>query len=325
MNFAVVGRNFVADWFIEASRCFDELCLYGVYSRSQSTAGEYAAKHGAKKTFTSLDDLCSDKNIDFVYIASPNICHEEQTTALLNSGKHVLVEKPAAPSADAFARMQKVAGKSGCVMMEAMMPAHMPATATLRSLLGEIGPVRRATLSYCQYSSRYDKYKNGIVENAFNPALCNGALMDIGVYCVHMAVMLFGTPETVAGGCMFLPRSIDGEGTLVLGYPDIIADIVYSKISDSVLPSQIQGEKGCILIDSMSRPKNLTLVMRDGSRREINSPAGRPDMYYELFDFIGQIKGVLEPRFNTYTYETLGITDKARGLMNIDFNKNNRR
>lgn len=65
--------------------------------------------------------------------------------------------------------------------------------------------------------------------------------------------------------------------------------------------------------------------MRDGSRREINSPAGRPDMYYELFDFIGQIKGVLEPRFNTYTYETLGITDKARGLMNIDFNKNNRR
>ena len=319
MNFAVIGRNFVADWFIEASRCFDKLCLYGVYSRNQKTAEEYAAKHGAKKAFTSLEALCGDKNIDFVYIASPNFCHEEQTIALLNAGKHVLVEKPAAPSAEAFRRMLNAAEKNGRVLMEAMIPAHTPSAQAIRGLLNEIGPVRRATLCYCQYSSRYDRFKNGLIENAFNPTLCNGALMDIGVYCLHMAVMLFGKPDSVTGSCMFLPQSIDGEGTIVLGYPNIMVDVLYSKISDSVLPSQIQGERGAILIDSMSRPRDLALVLRDGYRREVNSTGGKPDMYYELFDFIGLINGRKAPEFNAYTLDVLEIMDKARGLMDIDF------
>jgi predicted dehydrogenase len=320
MNFAVIGRNFVTDLFIESSRLFDELCLYGVFSRNQATADSFASKHGAIKTFVSLDDLCADKNIDFVYIASPNICHEEQSIALLNSGKHVLVEKPAAHCAEAFGRMLDAAERNGRVLMEAMMPAHMPLSSALHGALDEIGTVRRATLTYCQYSSRYDDFKRGIVQNAFDPTLCNGALTDIAVYCLHTAIMLFGAPETVVGGCVFLPRSIDGEGTIVLGYSDMIADIIYSKISDGVVPSQIQGEKGCVLIDSVARPKSLTIVSRGGGERKIYAAGEKPNMYYELFDFIKQINGHAMPRFNSYTLETLKVMDKARALMDIDFN-----
>ncbi len=319
MNYAVIGRNFVADWFIEAAGCFDELCLYGIYSRNEATGIEYASKHGAKKIFTSISSLCEDRDIDFVYIASPNVCHEEQAIALLNAGKHILVEKPAAPSADAFCRMSDAAKRNGCVLMEAMVPAHMPSVALLYKALAQIGTVRRATLTYCQYSSRYDKFKRGIIENAFKPELCNGSLMDIGVYCAHLAVLLFGEPQSVTGCCVFLPDSIDGEGTILLKYPDKLTELIYSKITDSALETQIQGENGSVFIDSMSRPKKFTVALRSGERTELDFFSDKPDMYYEIEDFIKQINGEKMPQFNSYTLTTLKIMDEARDIMNIKF------
>lgn len=54
----------------------------------------------------------------------------------------------------------------------------------------------KSIFEFCQYSSRYDRFKDGIIENAFNPALGNAAVSDIGVYCIHSLVRLFGTPKT---------------------------------------------------------------------------------------------------------------------------------
>ena len=119
LNFAVIGRNFVVDSFLEAASQHSEVNLLGVYSRKADTALEFANKHGASRTYTSIEALCADRDIDFVYIASPNICHEEQTMAILNSGKHVLVEKPASPTVEGFLRMTETAKKAGLVLMEA--------------------------------------------------------------------------------------------------------------------------------------------------------------------------------------------------------------
>lgn len=322
LNFAVIGRNFVVDSFLEAASSHEKVHLLGVYSRKEDTALEFAKKHGAERTYTSIDALCADDDIDFVYIASPNICHEEQTTAILNSGKHVLVEKPASPTLDGFERMAKAAKKNGCVLMEAMMPVHLPSFYKIKELLPRIGKVRRAEFSFCQYSSRYDKFKNGIVENAFDPTLCNGALMDIGIYCTEMLSALFGKPESVDGNCLFLKGSIDATGSIIAKYPEMIAVLNYSKITDSALFSQIQGEDGCILFDKASRPSKVLLKKRDGTEEIFDFNSEKHDMYYELDDFISAVEGSDISKFEEYTRNTLFITDEARRIMNIDFTKN---
>ena len=70
------------------------------------------------------------------------------------------------------------------------------------------GTIRRISFQYAKYSSRYDKFKEGIIENAFNPAFSNGALMDIGVYCVHPLVRLFGMPKKIIADSLLLSNGV---------------------------------------------------------------------------------------------------------------------
>ena len=128
--------------------------------------------------------------------------------------------------------------------MEAIRSIFTPGYQALAKHLPKLGTIRRASFHFCQYSSRYDKFKSGIVENAFNPIFSNGALMDIGVYCVHPLVRLFGMPEKIKTDAVLLENGIDGSGTILGVYKDMQAELVYSKISSSRIPSQIQGENG---------------------------------------------------------------------------------
>ncbi len=320
-NFAVIGRNFVVDSFLEAAAERDDVRLLAVYSRREDTGRAFAEKHGADRVYTDLSALAADGDLDFVYVASPNLCHEAQTVALLRGGKHVLVEKPASPTRAGFDRMCKAADESGRVLMEAMMPAHMPAMQVVRDWLPRIAPVRTADFSYCQYSSRYDKFKAGVVENAFDPTLGNGALMDIGIYCVHWLSALFGVPDTLSGACTFLPGSIDGAGTFAARFGETLCTVSYSKISDGTLPCEIQGEGGVIRIDRASRPRTVELRLRDGTTERVETPAGHADMYYELADFLALLDGADAFPFRRMTRDSLTITDLAREAMGVDFQK----
>ncbi len=319
LNFACIGRNFVVDEMLSAFEHFPDIKLLGVYSRNESTGRQYADKWGAKKVYTTLAQLAEDKDIDAVYIASPNYCHAQQSIAMLNAGKHVLCEKPFASSFEDAKAMVEAAEKNGRVIMEAMMSAHVPGTGKIKELLPRIGKVRRINFSFCQYSSRYDSHKAGVAQNAFDPTLHNGSFMDMGVYPLHLMLQLFGAPDSFNSKAVFLPQSIDGEGTLTAEYKDMLATLTWSKITQGYLPSDIQGEDGSILIDRISKPTELTLILRDGTKEVYETLGGKPVMYYELYDFIKQIKGEAMPRFNKLSLLEAQIMESARGQMGIDF------
>ncbi len=319
INLAVIGRNFVVDEMLEATRLFPEIKLSAIYSRKEETGREYAEKWGFDKVYTDLDAMAGDKDIDAVYIASPNYAHEEQAVKMMRAGKHVLCEKPMHKSYAGAMNMINTAEEKGVVFMEAMMSAHVPGTYKIMELMPRIGKVRRVNLSFCQYSSRYDKFKNGIVENAFDPTLWNGAFMDMGVYPVSLLLQLFGEPDDFISKAVFLPGSIDGQGTMICSYPDMTATLMWSKITQDTLPSEIQGEGGSIIIDKVSKPTEIELVMRDGTRSVYETLCDKPVMYYELRDFLRQIVGKAMPQFNLNSALEAKLMEKAREQMGINF------
>ena len=182
IRFAVIGTNTITDKFLQAASALPDFKLCAVYSRTLARAQEYAQKNNVSLVFDSLEALADSDQIDAVYIASPNFCHAAQSILMMQHHKHVLCEKPIASNASEFQQMYDTAIKNQVILLEAMRSVFSPGFAAIRSLLPVLGTIRQVDFSFCKYSSRYDHFKEGIIENAFHPALSNAALMDIGVY-----------------------------------------------------------------------------------------------------------------------------------------------
>jgi predicted dehydrogenase len=261
-----------------------------------------------------------DKDIDAIYIASPTSCHAEQAIQMLKAGKHVLCEKPIASNAKELEAILEVAAENQKVVLEAMRSAFMPGFKEIQDNLYKLGKIRRATFSYCQYSSRYDKFKSGIIENAFNPTFSNGAIMDIGVYCVHALVKLFGMPLTIKADGITLSNGLDGAGTILANYGDFQAELLYSKITNSYSSSEIQGETACMIIDKISGPQNVKIIYRTGQEEILEIEPQNDDMRYEIKEFIRLIKsGEKIDIYNQSSKMTMEFMDQARGIMGIRF------
>ncbi len=119
--------------------------------------------------------------------------------------------------------MIDVARKNNVLLMEAVKSTLLPNFQVVRENVNRVGKVRSYFASFCQYSSRYDAYKEGNILNAFKPEFSNGAIMDIGVYCIYPLVVLFGRPESVNASGTLLDSGVDGNGSIVLKYKDMNA------------------------------------------------------------------------------------------------------
>ncbi|MGL5353927.1 MAG: Gfo/Idh/MocA family protein, partial [Clostridium sp.] len=174
----IVGTNNLTDWFLSGAKEVYGFELAAVYSRTENRARDFAHKYGVKTIFTDLEVMAKSELIDAVYIASPNSLHAEQSMLFLNNKKHVLCEKAFGSNTEEVQAMIKAAKENKVLLMEAMKTTLLPNFLVIKENIHRIGKVRRVFTSFCQYSSRYDKYKNGEVLNAFKPELSNGALMD---------------------------------------------------------------------------------------------------------------------------------------------------
>ena len=315
IKLGIIGSNFVTDWLCESVQKTEGITLHAIYSRTQSRGQEFAQKYGIEYVYTDLDAFCSS-DIDAVYIASPNYLHAYQAIKAMENGKHVLVEKPAALSREEFDSMTACAKKNGVVLLEAMRPVHDDALETLRSSLSSIGPIRRAVFEFCQYSSRYDSFRSGDVMNAFNPALGNAAVMDIGVYAIAVCVALFGMPNHITSRSVKLHNGFEGMGTALLDYDTHQAEIVYSKITDSVNPSVITGEDGSLKIGKLSTLDSLEKCIRKKPGEIIFSGRETPgagNMVYEVRDFVDIVQGKMsDAPYQKMTRDTLSVIDEIR-------------
>ena len=291
-GFATIGTSKITEKFLQAARECPEFKFVAAYSRNIQKAKEFAAAHGAERFYDSLDEVAVDPEVEAVYIASPNHMHYEQTMKFLNAGKHVLCEKSIASDHKQAEEMFKAAHENKCILLEAVRTVFDPGMEVIRKNLDRLGVIRKAVFSYCQYSSRYDSFKEGKNHNIFSRECSAGALMDIGVYSVHTMLHLLGKPDKVSGFCVMLRGDIDGAGTILAKYSDKIAEVSYSKITDSSLPNEIQGENGVIQFwGNTNSPENVRILFRDGTEEMLYCQKNENEMKYELDYFLKAIRG----------------------------------
>ncbi|MFB4362334.1 Gfo/Idh/MocA family oxidoreductase [Pantoea sp. BS_8] len=286
IRFAIVGTNWITRQFIEAAHETGKMRLCAVYSRTREQAAAFCHDYPCDQRFTSLAAMAACPDIDAVYIASPNALHCQQAMLFMSQGKHVICEKPLASNLHEVEAMIACARQYQVVLFEAFKTASLPNFIQLQQGLPALGTVRKALLNYCQYSSRYPRYLNGEHPNTFDPRWSNGSIMDIGYYCLAVAVTLWGEPRQVLASATLLESGVDGHGTVNLNYGEFDVTIVHSKVSDSVLVSEIQGEAGSLVVTRISECPSVTFIPRVGEKQDWSQPQHINTLLYEAETFV---------------------------------------
>lgn len=215
--------------------------------------------------------------------------------------------------------------------MEAMLPTTSPNFSVIRRNLSRLGRIRRYFAAYCQYSSRYDKLQQGDAANVFRTSMSGGATMDIGVYTIYPMVALFGMPQSINAQGIILSGGVDGQAAVNMTYHDMNATVVYSKIADSYLPSEIEGEKGNLLMSGIHVIHDVTFIPHrkpmsgqgpEEERQAVGVEIDKSDYFYETAEFIDLVeKGKSESENNSWenSYNTLRVTDEIRRQLGVVF------
>ena len=322
VNMGTIGTNWITDSFIKSASMVEGFKLNAVYSRTEERAKLFAGKYNVQHIYTDIKEMARSKVIDAVYIASPNSCHAEQAIEFLNNGKHVLCEKPITSNIRELRALVEAARQNNVLLMEAMKSTFLPNFKVIEDNLHRLGKIRRFFANYCQYSSRYDLVKDGAKINIFSPEFSGGSAMDIGIYCIYPIIKLFGMPKEIKASALKLASGVDGLGSLILSYDETEGVIIHSKITQTYIPSEIQGEEGSMVIDRIDGPRKVQIYFRDGRIEDISVPQKEDQMYYEAKEFISLIDaGKTESSVNTWeiSCNVMKVLDEARAQNGIVF------
>ena len=309
IRIGIVGTSSISERLADAVAVVEGVEVGRVASRDAARAREFADRVGAAGVAQGLEGLLGAGDVDAVYIASPNSVHAEQVRMAVDAGIPVLVEKPATLSVEEWDDLVRHARERGVVLLEAMRTAYDPGIRAIQDLLPRLGRVRRVSFRYEKRSARYDHVLAGEQTNILDPALGGSALRDLGVYPLHALVLLFGEPREILGTRIGIASRTDGLGSAIAEYDGFVADVAWSKITDTSLPSEIQGEEASLSIDAIDAPRRLVLTPRGGTPEVIDVAAPDNPMVGEVERFRDAVHGADISADQHRTASTLRLVD----------------
>jgi predicted dehydrogenase len=221
--------------------------VVAIASRSMDKAQAVASKLGIPKSYGSYQELLADPDIDAIYNPLPNHLHVPWSIKALESGKHVLCEKPIAmTSTQAQELVNAARAHTGLKVMEAFMYRHHPQWQHALRLVrqGQIGKLRAIQSFFSYYNDDPNNIRN-------MKEIGGGVLMDIGCYCISLSRFIFGDePEKAWGWIEFDPNfGIDRLASAVLDFKEGRSTFTCSTQMGNYQRVTILGTEGWITIE----------------------------------------------------------------------------
>ena len=282
IRLGTIGSGVIVHSILDNVKVTEGICCVAVYSRTEEKGKALAQEYDVLKVYTDMDEFLADEEINFVYIATPNLLHYEQTKRALLAGKNVICEKPFCTKASQAKELVELAKERGLFLIDAVPTYFLPNLEILKRELFKIGRIKLIMGNYSQYSGRYDQVLKGEVPNIFNLAYGGGCLMDINFYNVYLNVALFGLPkESVYYPNMFEGLS-DTSGIIIMQYDGFVSESVGAKDTWGINFFQIEGENGYIYIKGASNGIAEVKVVTKTSEEIFNEQSNSDRWFYEV-------------------------------------------
>lgn len=186
LKMAIMGAGSIANKMADTITKMNDVKAYAIAARDTERAAAFAKKYGFTKFYGSYEEMLKDPEVQLVYIATPHSHHYKCAKMCLEAGKHVLCEKAFTVNAEQAKEILKLAEEKKLLLTEAIWTRYMPSRNMINKLIadGTIGEVTSLTANL--------GYELSEVKRIWDPQLAGGALLDVGVYLVNFASMIFG-------------------------------------------------------------------------------------------------------------------------------------
>lgn len=248
VKMGIIGAGRIAGFMGETLQGMDTVERYAIAARDHGRAQAFADRYGFKKAYGSYEEMLEDPEVDLVYIATPHSHHYDHARLCLEHGKHVLCEKAFTVNEAQARELFALAKEKRLLLTEAIWTRYMPMRKTLDEVLasGVIGTPYMLTANL--------SYIIGWKERIAKPELAGGALLDIGIYTLNFASMVFGDEiAQISGTAVFNENGMDMQENITLIYKDgRMAALNASALSLSDRRGIIYGDKGYIETENIN-------------------------------------------------------------------------
>ena len=337
LRWGILGTGNIAAQFCGGLETARRTRVVAVASRSMDSARLFAERFQVTSAYGSYADLLTDRGVDVVYVSLPNSMHHEWTLRALQSGKHVLCEKPFAMNAAQAQEMFDEAQRAGKLVLEAFMYLSHPQTIAAFDAVqsGEVGELRLVRTSFCYRTRRID----GNIR--FRPELGGGAMMDVGCYCTNLACNLANEdPIEIHASAKVHSTGVDEITTGTLKFPSgLLASFTCGMTVQADNTAYLCGTEGYVEIPvpwkppargakhtiARSTPPKQDLAKATAPappppRDERTADAGQELYALEADDFAAAVQDGNPPRVSReLTLRNMRVLDEVRRQIGLAF------
>ncbi|MBF4462972.1 MULTISPECIES: Gfo/Idh/MocA family protein [unclassified Rathayibacter] len=258
MRWGVLAPGSIAGSFVDALQKHTRQRVVAVGSRSLERAQRFAGRFGIDRASAGYEAVVDDPEVDVVYIASPHSEHARHALLAIAAGKHVLVEKPFAPTPGEAEMIVHAARDAGVFAMEAMWMRYLPHMDVVRQLLAD-GAVGTPVLVSADFGAAFAFDPSSRI---FDPALAGGGLLDVGVYASSFVSMVAGTPQSTVVAGSLASTGVDATATIVGSHASGVQSVATSTVlADTRHAASVAGSEGRIDVHpSFWTPSGVTLT-----------------------------------------------------------------
>ena len=287
MRFGILGfGHHAAKRLVPAFRDAKVARLEGLWRRDPAKAAADAARCGMARTFASPEELCASREVEAVFVASPDALHREHVLLALAAGKPVLCEKPLAMNAGEVEEMLAAAAKAGVLFGVAQNMRYNLAIDLMRRWIEE-GRIGRPQLAAAQFCYEATKSPRAWIND---PTLAlGGPIGDVGIHCIDALCYVLGESVTAVSTVAHRDAA-SGEveshavvslqfGSGALGAVTLTTRAAYRTLVEVV------GERGSLSCeDAMTVDHPVSLVQRQGGQVVLEQPVSNHDAFSRMLD-----------------------------------------
>lgn len=317
MKMGILGAGNIAKTMARTIHEMPEVTSWAVASRNLEKAQAFADEFGFVNAYGSYEELVSDPEIDLIYVATPHSHHFAHAKLCVEHGKAVLVEKAFTQNALQAKELLTLAKKKKVFVTEAIWTRYMPSRKIMDDLIAE-GVIGTPYSLYATLS-----YPIAGKERIAQPELAGGTLLDIGIYALNFASMIFGDDvKEQRVEAILSDKGVDLAENITLIYNDNKMAVLHSdvRVSDN-REGAVYGDKGCIIVQNINNCERITVFNNEHKIvRELEVPKQITGYEYEVLACMEALeKGLLEcPQMpHAQTIHMMEVMDELRRKMGV--------